>query len=401
MTIYEIVMPDLHERKQQMERIVASHSNQEFAEKVCAEFSPLFYFYIQKSWELLDDPLMMTEVENWFKVANKRSLDLIKMGSWLLLLLEYRKEGEKHKQIERLLARHLVATDYHNPKFRNRILQIIDCAGEKVGALTLVEDTPPLFIAEEPDNEYGETYVNDENTYLDGNDNIKLKSDSNVESLNYETGVPRCNFTEAREYSKRLFELKAKEAAGGLSEAERKERAYYLRLVFKGKPRYDYPRTDRAAANIRRGYNYFLKKHKTLEENKKFGTDFIKEGLVLGRVCNWKGQGYTNKRNKAVPESFEELYNAVLKLFTAEPRWLFLEQLLLEQANLFDLNLINTFYEAGRQKDLFVAYTKPDALNEIYEAAKELSIDAYSGYMGDKNNLLQYLESGLEYYGII
>ncbi len=437
--IFDIVMPDLHDRKQQMQSIIAKHSNPVFAEKVCAKLSPLFYFFTQKSWEILDDPLMMVVVEDWIKVANKLSLDLVKMGSWLLLLLEYRMYEDKHKQLERLLARHLVATDYHKPKFRGRMLQLIDNAGKKVGVLSLIPNNakPPTS------NEYGETYEYEE-VILDQFDSNQQKSTS-IESFDYEDGIPRIDPENAKLYQTELDKLEKIKRRGGLSEVQQKLLNSYHRYVRNGLVRYDKPNSDRAAASIRRGLNYFCSKLDQKVVSPKFGSCLLKTGFKSGRTCMWKEQGIINKfamqqsparrldhvdwlfsvkenkaiedariflakadkenphRQKEIDEANAVLTNILCNYFeeAKESRRFGLETLLLVQANLSDLNLINTFYEAGRQKDLFLAYDKPDALNEIYKAVKERRIDAYSGYMGDKNNLLQCMESGLEYYGII
>lgn len=416
-TIFDLVMPDLPERRIKLESIITRQSNPEFAAQVCAEFSPIFYFFIQKSWELLDDPLMMTEVESWFKVANKCSLDLIKMGSWLLLQLEYCNEEDKHKQIERLLARHLISTDYHKPKFRNRMLQIIDSTGEKVWALTLVKGTPTSLIMEEPNNEYGETYVNDEVTYLDKNGKLKLKSNANVESQDYEQGIPRTTWKNVRTLSQRLLALKAKEKAGGLSDEERKERSCIQSLVFKGKPRFNYPRSDNAAANIRRGLNYFSKK---LDEEivfpRSFGSNVVKEGFSSGRACSWEGGGiYWNKLN--TKKGIAAFNAALRKRLKPDPEsgpyrreWIpfrrdyVLHDLLAELCSLERVFYL-AIYTAGRDKD-----TQWD-FGGLFEWAKQewhrRRVAAYkhrgrfSYHTGSTILDVEYIETGLKRFNII
>ena len=415
-----------------MESTLASHGNPDFAAKVCGDLSPLFYFCTQKSWEMLENPQIITEVELWFKEADNQNEEchrmatwlhrkyrqkvrhipcnenLIVMTSWLLLLLEQKKRENKHMQIHRLTARHIVYSERHIKVFRKRLLKVIDNPGKKVGALSLFNDETKSIIDEKLNNEYEETYIDDESTFLNEYDKVTRKQGSTIESFTYEKGISRLeaykegkfkkDCDDIRSYKKELKELDKKWQEGTISEDERKLRNDYLHMFFKGRIRYDYPRTDKARDNLRTGFGYFCKKMVEHEENPKFGSDFVKEGYQGGRACIWKGKGILKKKTFS---SFDDVMNSFVELLETNPRRFLLEHALLRHANLTDLNLLNTFYEAGRQNDLFVDYNSPDALDKIYGAVKEKNVEAISGYLGEKNNLFQYLESGLEYYGII
>lgn len=431
-TIFDIVMPDLPERRQKLESIIASQSNPTFAAQVCADLSPMFYFYSQKSWELLEEPLIVEIVENWLSVQKPLYPDVTKMISWLLLLLQYRRKDEEYKKIYDLIAKYLV-TDKRKPKFSRRMLKLIDNPDEKMGVLKLVRDeeislidtdintatqlSMEELIHSDASGLYHDTLetanVNVYEATLTDEIQERMYQDSNTESLIYEQGVPRLESDqrygeEDKEsvalYTEQLKILKKKEEEEGLSDEERQQKAFYQHHVNNGKSRYDYPKSDNAAANMRSGLNNFYKGLIKKIPNPKFGKDFIKESLKIGRKCQWKQQGIANewlgigRDGKDLPPrvlNADDMNKALSAMLSGE-RWAFLEEAHLNELNLVEMTMIRALYETGRQRYYHIP------LNEIYQEFEEVCrCDWHAEYLGEKTNLFEMMEKGLKHFGFI
>jgi len=161
--------------------------------------------------------------------------------------------------------------------------------------------------------------------------------------------------------------------------------------------RWDMPETDDASAGLRSNEkSLYNKLDKLIEEP--FGSELIKQGLATGRKYRWQGC-VIKMRNVIELKTFKEAFDAASRIENLLPCWRTF--VLLEKLKCHDLNLLNTFYGARKQQDWQWLTQKTDTLQEIYHNVKDKSVEHYSGYLGSKDNLFQYLEAGLKIYGII
>lgn len=311
---------------------------------------------------------------------------------------------------------------------------IIDNPGKKIGVLKLVNDKEITLWG--ADNNTATQLSMDELIYSDASglyhdtletanvnvyegtlkDKNQEFQDFNIESLVEEQGVPRLESDQrygeedkktVALYTQQLKILKKKEEAEGLSEEERQQKNFYQHYVNNGKSRFDYPKSDNAAANMRSGLNNFYKDLKKKIPNPKFGQDFIKESLKLGRKCQWKQQGIANewlgigRDGKDLPPRLlnaDDMYRA-LGVWISNPRWARLPEAHLRELSPVGLNMTRALYETGRQSRQLSGYLPLNETYQKYEASCRCDWQARD--LGGKTNLLEMLEKGARHFGFI
>ena len=453
-TIYNIVMPDVAQTQAEIMRLInkngfryGTHSEfiyipeseiaamKAFSSKICPELGSLFTFMIQTSWKLLDDSLIVEIVENWLRVQEPFDPDVTKSLSWLLLLLQHRRKDEEYKKISSLVGRYLL-TDKRKLKFSRRMLGLIDNPDKKIGVLRLVRDeeislidtaintATPLsrdeLIHSDASGLYYDT-LEAANVYayegtLTDEDQERKYQNFTIESVIFEHGVPRLESDQhygeedkktVALYTEQLKILKKKEQEEGLNEDEHKQKLFYQHHVYNGKSRYDFPESDNAAANLRSGLNNYYKGLMKKIPTPKFGQDFIKESLKLGRSCVWKQQGIANKwlgigrDGKDLPPRIlnADDMNRALGAWLSKERWARLPEAHLKELNLVELTMMRSLYETGRQSRQQSGYLP---LNVTYQKyADACRCDWQVKDLGGKTNLLEMLEIGLRHFGII
>lgn len=417
-TIFDLMMPDFAQMKADLQSLIAQHSNPKFAADVCGELSPMFLFITQKSWQMLENQEMIKEVEDICLAANKLSPDLVKMLSWLMLLLQYRREDDMYKEVHRLTARHMIITDRKKRKLRERLLQLIDNPDIKISALALVKKKVAAQPMEPEANHRDDLMVNEYGETMDVDYKDKVES-SQIEDTENEIGIPRLewlcksgkpDWVQLKHYKQRIDELQKKRKQGNFSEEDRKEYNKLVRYAYNGRIRYDYPQTDKAGANLRSQRMNFCKGLIKKIGNPKFGSDIIREGFIsTGRKnCAWVVKGIANEwlgigkdgKEKADNRvmNVDDLDSALGALLSGE-RWTWLEVAHLKELNPVELTLLRSLYETGRQSRMQNGFLP---LNESYQKhADACNCDWQAKDLGEKANLLPMLEIGLRHFGII
>lgn len=393
--IFNTVMPDLHERKQQMQSIIAKHSNPEFAEKVCAGLSPLFYFCTQKSWEILDDPYLEDKVEMWIRKAGKGiDKSLVFVGTWLLILLEYKKDYVKFQLVSNMLVKYMLENTNLRVSSR-RFVTLVDNPGKDFKSTELTCD---IDFAK-----FMRTWRHANKTYPEEvHDDLKTY-------FHEEIGDPRvCEYERKKgatsvidELAKELISLKKKINAGKATAEERVNYNLFCGLITynpakrKYVTRYEMKETDDASSVLRSNAKYL---YETLDKSidQALGSGYIKSGIKTGRIYSWKGVGMQIRQAmaldtcKKIIEALKtsDIYLGCKRLYT-----------LLNKLQSDDLSLINSFYFTG--KELNFQRGTIDPIDDIFDMVKTANVEMNSEYLSGRNNLLQCMESGLEYYGII
>lgn len=405
----------------------------DFSSKVCTQLTSYDLFIIQTGLKLVDNPLIVDIVEDWLSKQKPQDPHVTKRISWLLMLLQYRRKNDEYIKIYNLLAKYLIKG---KPKFSPRIIKLIDNPGKKIGVLKLVNDreitlfgtdinnATPLSMEElaysDASGLYHDTlesaHVYEYEATLTDEDQERMYQDSNSESLIYEQGVPRLESDEyyGKEdkktvalYTEQLKMLKKKEEEEGLSEDERQHKLFYQHHVNNGKSRYDFPKSDNAAANLRSGLNNFYRDLSKKIPNPKFGIDFIKESLQLGRSCVWKQKGIANewlgigRDGKDLPPRLLNVddMDRALGAWLSNERWARLPEAHLRELSPVGLTMVRALYETGRQARQLSGFLP---LNETYQKySKACRCDWQARDLGGKTNLFEMLEKGARHVGII
>lgn len=455
MTIYETVMPDLPQRKAALQSLIAQHINPDFAARICGELTPMFFFISQKSWELLDDPIMVENIEDWVDGQKVLSPELVKMISWLLLILDNKREDEKHEQVHKLLAKHLIATD-RKPKLRPLLLKLLNNPDESFSALSLAvgeeisrrEPKPssgPISFYELQQayktGELNKLLINCTNTcetfifssmdmedlgmeegaFLDGEGCPVLEDEGNTrfKGKNREKDEDSTSL-----YKKYLMALLEKEKTSPLSADELAQKKFYQTFIQNGKTKYNHLNSNRVTANIRSQRNNAFKGLDKKLGDPRLGSAILNEGFQNGLKCKWKSRGVYKKMY--APWGLTPLPD---KFYENIPRWWLLESELLKSLSYNDMCLLHTFYEAGSLKKRhpqeavslekcyeFISkqfYKYSDAeLHENYRIETEqgyevviqdtsLCLEACYDNLGCNHDFFPCLEAGLEYYKVI